>query len=469
MRSCSLVALLTAGLLIGTLPAGPAKKAGPRGLAVEEINDHPGFMVRVSVDKPDRVYKGGEVMTVTVRSERAGYLYLFYCDAGDRVSCVFPNRVQKDNLIPANKDVVVPAAGARFRLRITPPFGWEVLKAVVTSHPLKLAGMETKRLSRADATPVEEETFAKVFAEARERSKEAKAPLVWAEHLVRVYTVDPKGRSAGPGPRRMGLFVGASENARHKQLRMPSAAADAAGAEKAFKRYGELNQTWLLTGKDATRANMEKAVRKQLVEASRPGDVVFIYYSGHGGRCANEDGTEKDGLDEYLVTYDTRLTGPESVHATAVLDDAFGRWVQDLDGRKVVVILDCCYGAGHSSGGKGVAGGKKEGGKVFNFLDRMLRRAKDLGQKEIALLASSKADELSFVRKEKDYGVMTWCLLDALGRSKPGTTLPQLFPVVKANTVAYVTKHRPGAKQTPTLIDYTTPPLVVVPMQAVKD
>lgn len=55
----------------------------PGGVVVDEIrNDHPSFMVRVDVDKPDRVYCGGEEMTVKVVSAKSGYLYVLYCDAG---------------------------------------------------------------------------------------------------------------------------------------------------------------------------------------------------------------------------------------------------------------------------------------------------------------------------------------------------------------------------------------------------
>ena len=47
-------------------------------------------------------------VTATVRSERAGYLYLFNVDVDGEVTCLFPNKSQSNNKIEANIDVVVP-------------------------------------------------------------------------------------------------------------------------------------------------------------------------------------------------------------------------------------------------------------------------------------------------------------------------------------------------------------------------
>jgi len=46
---------------------------------------------------------------------------------------------------------------------------------------------------------------------------------------------------------------------------------------------------------------------------------------------------------------------PETIRRTALTDDTFGRWIQDLDGRRVVLILDTCHSAGQAAGQKGIA------------------------------------------------------------------------------------------------------------------
>ncbi|MFH1923630.1 MAG: DUF4384 domain-containing protein, partial [Planctomycetota bacterium] len=126
--------------LLPILPATGAETdepGDPRGVVVEEIrNDRPSFMVRVDVDHPDRTYRGGEEMRVRVVSERAGYLYLLYCDANREITCLFPFTADESNYIPAGRPIDIPQPGSRFRLRIAPPDGQEVLKAIVSLAPL---------------------------------------------------------------------------------------------------------------------------------------------------------------------------------------------------------------------------------------------------------------------------------------------------------------------------------------------
>ena len=47
--------------------------------------------------------------------------------------------------------------------------------------------------------------------------------------------------------------------------------------------------------------------------AIHPGDTVLIYWAGHGGRCANTDGTQPDGYDEYLVPFDGSLESDAAI------------------------------------------------------------------------------------------------------------------------------------------------------------
>lgn len=46
-----------------------------------------------------------------------------------------------------------------------------------------------------------------------------------------------------------------------------------------------------------TRKNILDAMDR-VVTYSKPGDVVFIHYSGHGGRIRDKSGDEADGYDE---------------------------------------------------------------------------------------------------------------------------------------------------------------------------
>src|SRR5258707_1334293 len=76
--------------LCGDAPHGEARPANTgtrpdRGLTIETVNEKPGWVVRVDVDRADRIYRPGDYVEVEVVSEKAGYLYLFNSDAGNDV------------------------------------------------------------------------------------------------------------------------------------------------------------------------------------------------------------------------------------------------------------------------------------------------------------------------------------------------------------------------------------------------
>jgi len=420
-----------------------------RGIVVNDVrNERPAFMVRLAVDHPDRVYREGELVRATVRSEKAGYLYLIYLDAEGKMVRLLPNRVEDKNFIPAGKDVIVPPTGAGYRLEVVSPYGKELLKAIVSLEPL-----DPNQVARM----VSPEGVRSVAERMKSRAPE------WAEHHVTVET-RPASDVSPPDPtRRVGVFIGISdfEDPGIRDLKVGDA--DANAMADAMERACHF-KTRRLLGSQATLSNIENAIRRWLPEATRPGDVVVIYWSGHGARCADEDGEEKDGLDEYLVPYDGRWADPTTIKRTMLLDDTFGRWIQELDGRKVMVILDTCHSGGQSEQAKGLGElPTLPAGTEFDFLDGEMERAKDIGQRETALLASSLATQVSFERTERDLSVMTYFLVQQLNRSSGSLTLDAAFENLKREVADYVELAFPGSTQTPFLIDNMTPPFYLRP------
>ena len=57
-----------------------------------------------------------------------------------------------------------------------------------------------------------------------------------------------------------------------------------------------------------TRKNITDAFIR-ITQYSKPGDSVFIHYSGHGGRVRDTSGDEADGYDETLIPVDFRNAG----------------------------------------------------------------------------------------------------------------------------------------------------------------
>src|ERR687892_533321 len=71
-------------------------------------------------------------------------------------------------------------------------------------------------------------------------------------------------------------------------------------------RYAE-PQVPVLRGCVNERATKAQIMRRlhEIIDASRPGDVVVFYFSGHGSQIRDRDGDElSDALDELLCPYD---------------------------------------------------------------------------------------------------------------------------------------------------------------------
>jgi hypothetical protein len=424
----------------------------PRGVMVEEVrNEQPQFLVRLAVDHADGIYRGGEEMQVGVRSERDGYLYLFYCDAARNVSCLFPNRVQTDNRIAANTNIIVPAREASFKLRVGPPYGREVLQAVVSLEPLKVRGLEWEVLTRGDRTALSLAKIKEVFATVKDQ------PAHWAEHHLEILTVDPGTTMPTAQRRRVGVFIGISEYLDPKIKRLRASHKDAENLAQLMGKYGHLDTALVLLNRQATLQNIAEVLCKRLPALTRPGDLVVLYWSGHGA-AVPRSADRQNGYCHCLVPYDAQTRD----FRTLLNDDLLARWIQELDGRQVVLILDSCHSGGQHQLGKGISAAVPAD-KGVDFFSRVLGHMKAINQKEVAVFASSTSRQISWERSEGDGGVMTYYLGEALTGNRGAITLPQAFDYVRERVPAYVERAHPGQTQTPVLYDRTTPPVFLRP------
>ena len=74
--------------------------------------------------------------------------------------------------------------------------------------------------------------------------------------------------------------------------------------------------------------------------ATRPGDRVVIYYSGHGSQVDDESGDEQDGKDETFVPTDYGRNGERA--EDMLLDDELANALNQLRDRQIVLIADSC-------------------------------------------------------------------------------------------------------------------------------
>jgi hypothetical protein len=87
------------------------------------------------------------------------------------------------------------------------------------------------------------------------------------------------------------------------------------------------------------------AALHSLNEHLAPDDLVILYFSGHGTFIKDNDGDEKDGWDEILVTYDSQCKYPVK-DEEGLRDDNFVNLVNGLRTERVLTVMDSCFASG---------------------------------------------------------------------------------------------------------------------------
>ncbi len=112
------------------------------------------------------------------------------------------------------------------------------------------------------------------------------------------------------------------------------------------KYHFEAGNIVFLKDNDATADHILAALRTQLVDAAKPGDVSFFFYAGHGSRIRNTLTKNPSGMDSTLIPADTLLGVPDI--RSKELDRIY------LAARKknveVTVIEDSCFSGGGTRG-----------------------------------------------------------------------------------------------------------------------
>lgn len=105
----------------------------------------------------------------------------------------------------------------------------------------------------------------------------------------------------------------------------------------------------VLRDRDATHDGILRAFREGLIKPAGRGDLVAIFYSGHGQRITDDNGDELDGYDEALVPYDAPTSLEGGYRGERHLrDDTLHRLIRKLRNKvgsegHVVVFLDSCF------------------------------------------------------------------------------------------------------------------------------
>jgi len=131
----------------------------------------------------------------------------------------------------------------------------------------------------------------------------------------------------------VGLFVGITNYQSGNNL--PHCADDARRMAQAFVSAGIIasGDTVVLTDHQATRANLRQAINRLSANLDDDGMLV-VFFSGHGNNRPDQNGDERDGLDETIVLADGSMD-----------DDELTSLLQRSRGRELLA-LDSCHAGG---------------------------------------------------------------------------------------------------------------------------
>lgn len=420
----------------------PDPVPGPENIEQQQ----PAFYVHAETDRRSGEYYEGEQITLRVTSEVDAFLYVIYRQADGQIYLVFPSSGQPDNRVSAGKTVQVPAEGDLFRWTVDAPFGKELMKVIASKD--RIAELEKPEMRRKRLTPVSRKELATIAKEVRDPRPADR----WSEASLEITTHSGRNPNERPARKRYGVFFGVSAHdltplkvaafGDQANKDLANCAIDAAVMSGVMQDLGKIEVAKTYVAHEASRANLEAAVRQWLPSVSRAGDTVVIYFSGHGSQIPDDNGDEADGLDEVIIPCDTidldclaarrklleerkpidpaverrlaeawkllersgirKITSRNLAEANAILlrgtavsDDLFGHWLQALAGRHVIVILDSCYSGGFAIQGKHLAESEPDGAQPFrwDFLMGAAGRLKDIGQPGTALLTACRASQ----------------------------------------------------------------------------
>jgi len=180
----------------------------------------------------------------------------------------------------------------------------------------------------------------------------------------------------------------------------------------------------ILTDQAATRGTILRELERRLVAATRAGDVVFFYFSGHGSQVRNSRSREADRLDESILPADSRRGAPDirDKELLAVFNAILDR------GGRLTIVLDTCHSG---SGARGLDGGLHVRGVSPDLRDVADPFDAPSPEGRGALILSAAQDfDLAFETLDesgKIRGAFTWALARAMRDADAGEPASETF------------------------------------------
>jgi len=236
---------------------------------------------------------------------------------------------------------------------------------------------------------------------------------------------------------RHALLIGVSEYAPTGLIDLPGARQDVALMQEVLRSWLGFQPTeirTLLDG-DATHTGIERAFA-DLEQAARPGDFVYIHYSGHGSLVTdfNDQGSERTGKDQTLVSFGARRADSTGLDRYDILDDELNRWLGRLadqlgESGELVYVADACHSASNTRGESALVSRAAPPDTQESHPQAHGPSARHPLAGTIRIGAAGDAQSAYEYSPQADAntGLFTWHWAAALSRAEPGETWRQTF------------------------------------------
>jgi hypothetical protein len=131
-------------LTAATNLASAEDDTAPRDLSVEQVKvfkagsaKQTSLQVTASVDRADLTYAKGEAVKLNVKVNEDAHILVFDTGPTGNIVRLFPNQVQKDDLIKAGHNVSIPPSDSNVKIKVTGNTGAELITVVASNKPLK--------------------------------------------------------------------------------------------------------------------------------------------------------------------------------------------------------------------------------------------------------------------------------------------------------------------------------------------
>jgi hypothetical protein len=181
----------------------------------------------------------------------------------------------------------------------------------------------------------------------------------------------------------------------------------------------------LLTNEKASLVNLRSTLGTRIKNAARESDMVIIFFAGHGATERDAASPDGDGLEKYLLPFDT---DPADLYTTAMPMVEIARIFNRIRSERLVFIADACYSGG--SGGRTISVADTRANIGDGFLERVV------GGRGKVIMTASSANEVSVEKDELQHGVFTYYLLEGL-RGKADLDRDAMITVDEAYRYVY--------------------------------